>query len=169
LEINIFRHSQKILHPAELFFCTVKLSHPLILTLKLLPSPCLSLLSSSSRLIISPSCLLSTSSCRIFFPYSCPFWTCNCLPNITIIMLIIPSLSTNIAEFILANTCHVVTTSNSLQHMSASETSFVLKASFKILDFACFTLTIMDRICAFVTEDHPTIRAEDCLTFDVRD
>jgi hypothetical protein len=63
----------------------------------------------------------------------------------------------------------VVTALNSLQHMSAYKTSFVLKAPFKILDFACFTLTIMDRIVAFVTEDHPTIRAEDCLTFDIRD
>lgn len=84
-------------------------------------------------------------------------------------MVIIPSLSTNIAEFILANTCHVVTASNSLQHVPASETSFVLKASFKILNFACFTLTIMDRIYAFVTKDHPTIMTDDCLTFNVSD
>jgi hypothetical protein len=79
-----------------------------------------------------------------------------------------PSLSTNIAEFILANACHVIAASCSLQHTLAFETSFVLKVSFEIFNFVCLTLPIMNGIYAFSTKDHATIWTTDCLILDER-
>ena len=133
-EVRIFWDSENFLH-CKLIHCTVFLCHPSIIAFDLfLPSSIFLLLLSTPFLlsrVLERQVALSYSAAHVI---ACPF------------------LSTNVTEFIFANTCHVIATLCSFENMPTLRASFILKVFFEKLHFIGLALSIMNGIQAVLAK-----------------